>query len=209
MVFCRKYRAMVHRIRGLPSFSTSNQITLLSLLFELSPCPGIEHALLLVGDVTRFGIPIPLLKTLFFSLDSHFVVRAIYLPSLFQPLPRWWKTMCWPEGTSQENYTWCAKIVGSICVMCRPSVNPVGDVNFWKYRLGIMNTRQGEVCMVAPPLLDDHFLHLFKPRRFFFPSHSLDTSSFQLPSRMAIVRTFSSTFIQGRDATRTSHTSRL
>ena len=72
MVFCRKYRAMVHRIRGLPSFSTSNQITLLSLLFELSPCPGIEHALLLVGDVTRFGIPIPLLKTLFFFFRFSF-----------------------------------------------------------------------------------------------------------------------------------------
>ena len=69
---------------------------------------------------------------LFFFLDSHFVVRAIYLPSLFQPLPRWWKTVCSPEETSQASYTWCAKIVGSMCVMCRTFVNPVGDVNFLK-----------------------------------------------------------------------------
>ena len=26
--------------------------------------------------------------------------------------------------------------------------------------MGILNTRQGEVCMVAPPLLDVHFLSL-------------------------------------------------
>ena len=29
-----------------------------------------------------------------------------------------------------------------------------------KRRMGILNTRQGEVCMVAPPLLDVHF-HFF------------------------------------------------
>ena len=88
MVFNWRYRPMVHRIRDLPSFTATLEITLLSLSFELSPCPGIEHALLLVCDVTRFGVPIPLLNNTFCFLDSHFVVRAIYLPFLFQPLPR-------------------------------------------------------------------------------------------------------------------------
>ena len=94
----------VHRISP-PSFSAPITITLLSLLFELSQCPVFEHTLWSVWDVTRFGIPIPLLKNTFFFLDSHFVVRAIYLLSLFQPLPRWWKTMCSPKETSQANYT--------------------------------------------------------------------------------------------------------
>ena len=69
MLFNWQHRPMVHRIRDLSSFSATLEITLLSLLFELSPCPVFEHTLLLVWDVTRFWIPIPLLKTLFFRFS--------------------------------------------------------------------------------------------------------------------------------------------
>ena len=35
----------------------------------------------------------------------------------------------------------------------------LGMSYFRKHRMGILNTRQGEVCMVAPPLLDVHFFN--------------------------------------------------
>ena len=89
MVFPQQYRAVVHWIRGPSSISGTHQITLLSLLFELSSCQRLTRALLLVRDVARHGVPTPSLKTFFlFFSDSHFVMRAIYLPFLFQPLPR-------------------------------------------------------------------------------------------------------------------------
>ena len=90
MVFPRQYRAVVHWIRGPSSVSETHQITLLSLLFELSSGERLTCPLLLVRDVARHGVSTPVVKSrflLFFS-DSRFVIRAIYLPSLFQPLPR-------------------------------------------------------------------------------------------------------------------------
>ena len=89
MVFLWQYRAVVHWNRGLPSVSEPTQITLLSLLFELSSCARFTRALLLVWDVARHGISTPFLKKCFFLSDSRFVIRAIYIPCLFQPLPRW------------------------------------------------------------------------------------------------------------------------
>ena len=50
-------RAMVHRFGGHPSFSALLKITMPTLLFEPSPCPVFGHALLLVWDVTGFGVP--------------------------------------------------------------------------------------------------------------------------------------------------------
>ena len=89
MVFPRQYCAVVHWIRGPSSDSKTHQITLLSLLFELSSYERFTRALLLVRDVARDGISTPFLKKRFFFFsDSRFVIRAIYLPSLFQPLPR-------------------------------------------------------------------------------------------------------------------------
>ena len=52
-------------------------------------------------------------------------------------------------------------------------------------------------------------LHLFKLRRWFFIRMSLDPRAFWLYSRLGFNRTFLCTIIQGRDATRASHTSRL
>ena len=52
-------------------------------------------------------------------------------------------------------------------------------------------------------------LHLFKLRRWFFIRMSLDPRPFWLYSRLDFNRTFLYTIIQGRDATRASHTSRL
>ena len=67
MVFPRQYRAVVHWIRGPSSVSESSQITLFSLLFELSSCARLTRAMLLVRDVARNGIPILFLKTYVFS----------------------------------------------------------------------------------------------------------------------------------------------
>ena len=68
MVFPRQYRAVVHWIRGPSSVSESTQITLLSLLFELSSCERFTRAMLLVWDVARHGISTPFLK-MFFSFQ--------------------------------------------------------------------------------------------------------------------------------------------
>ena len=90
LVFPRQYRAVVHWIRGPSStLSKTYQITLLSLFFKLSLCKRFTYTLLLVWDVARHGISTPFLKNMFFFSDTRFVIRAIYLPSLFQPLPRW------------------------------------------------------------------------------------------------------------------------
>ena len=89
LVFLWQYCAVVHWLRGLPTVSKTHQITLLSMFFELSSCIRFSLSLLLVWDVARHGISTPFLKTWFFSFsDTRFVIRAIYLPSLFQPLPR-------------------------------------------------------------------------------------------------------------------------
>ena len=75
----------------------------------------------------------PVLKNVFFFSDSRFVIRAIYLPSLFQRLPRWWTITrgltykIWPG-----NYILSANTVGFIYVTCPPSMNPVGAVLWWK-----------------------------------------------------------------------------
>jgi len=63
---------MVQWTRGLPAFSAPLTITLSSLLFEPSSCPASEHPLLLVRDVTRYGIPIPLLKKHFYFFRFSF-----------------------------------------------------------------------------------------------------------------------------------------
>ena len=80
------------------------KITLLSLLFELSSCVRLTCAMLLVWDVARHGISTPFLKnTCFFFSDSRFVIRAIYLSSFFQPLPRWWTITRGPD----KIWRWC------------------------------------------------------------------------------------------------------
>ena len=75
----------------------------------------------------------PVLKNVFFFSDSRFVIRAIYLPSLFQPLPRWWPiTRGITYKIWRENYILSANTVGFIYVTCPPSMNPVGAVLWWK-----------------------------------------------------------------------------
>ena len=74
----------------------------------------------------------PVLKNVFFFSDSRFVIRAIYLPSLFQPLPRWWPiTRGITYKLWRENYILSANTVGFIYVTCPPSMNPVGAV-LWR-----------------------------------------------------------------------------
>ena len=81
----------------------------------------------------------PVFKNLFFLFsDSRFVIRAIYLPSLFQPLPRWWPLT--PGITSkiwQENYILSVNVVGFIYVTYLTSMNPVMVALSWKAQAGI------------------------------------------------------------------------
>ena len=95
----------------------------------------------------------------FLFSDSRFVIRAIYLPSLFQPLPKWWTI-------TQSHSDW--KIIfrmQTLLDLFTSRVHPPWTLSGLcydgKHRMGILNTRQGEVCMVAPPLLDvhDYFFH--------------------------------------------------
>ena len=69
----------------------------------------------------------------FFS-DCLFVLRTIYLPSLFQALTTCKDIMSFEEETSQVNCIWCASYVGSMYDIFPQSVNPVGAVNFGQYR---------------------------------------------------------------------------
>ena len=129
LVFPRQYRAVVHWIRGPSStLSKTYQITLLSLFFKLSSCERFTYTLLLVWDVARHGISTPFLKKhVFFFSDTRFVIRAIYLPSLFQPLPRWSLVIQGPPSIIQwDNYTLYVNVVGRIHGTCPSSMNPVG-----------------------------------------------------------------------------------
>ena len=83
MVFPRQYRAVVHWIRGPSSASETHQITLLSLLFELSSCQRFTRVLLLVRDVARHGVPTPSLKNLCFSFFQILVLS--YEPFISLP----------------------------------------------------------------------------------------------------------------------------
>ena len=58
--------AMVPWFGGPGTFPTTLEINLPAMLFEPSLCHACNDFLLLVRHVTRFGIPIPLLKNLFF-----------------------------------------------------------------------------------------------------------------------------------------------
>ena len=70
----------------------------------------------------------PVLKNVFFFSDSRFVIRAIYLPSLFQPLPRWLRiTQGPPSIILWDNYILYANAVGPIHGTWPFSMNPVGD----------------------------------------------------------------------------------
>ena len=82
MVFPRQYCAVVHWIRGPSSDSKTHQITLLSLLFELSSYERFTRALLLVRDVARDGISTPFLKKRFFSFQ---VLVLSYEPFISLP----------------------------------------------------------------------------------------------------------------------------
>ena len=72
----------------------------------------------------------PVFKKHVFSFsDTRFVIRAIYIPCLFQPLPRWSPiTRGIPSTIRWDNYTLYANAVGRSHVSYPPSMNPVGVV---------------------------------------------------------------------------------
>ena len=158
-MFPRQYRAVVHWIRGPSSVSESYQITLLSLLLELSSRTRLTRAMLLVRDVGRHGISTPFLKTNYFLFFFQILVLSY---QLFISLPFF---SHYPgDGQSHEAQT---KSDGPI-IFCMQTLLDLfrsrtntprtlsGLRHDGKHRLGILNTRQGKVCMVASPLLDVH-----------------------------------------------------
>ena len=58
---------------------------------------------------------------------------------------------------SDEAVIFCLQTLLDVFTSCEhPPWTLLGMSYFRKHRMGILNTRQGEVCMVAPPLLDVH-----------------------------------------------------
>ena len=128
--------AMVPWSRSPRSFPAPIAIDPPTLLFVYSPCHAFNYFLLLVWHVTWFGLYSILNMFPFFS-DCHFVLRTIYLPSLFQALTTCKDIMSFEEETSQVNCIWCASYVGSMYDIFPQSVNPVGAVNFGQYRFWV------------------------------------------------------------------------
>ena len=80
----------------------------------------------------------PVLKKLMFFLfsDSRFVIRAIYLPSLFQPLPRWWTNIWEASKIGRDNYILYVNGAGFIYGKWTLSMNPVEAVPWWTVWIG-------------------------------------------------------------------------
>ena len=154
MVFPRQYRAVVHWIRGPSSVSETRQITLLSLLFELSSCQRLTRALLLVRDVARNGLPTPFLKKHFFFFQ---ILVLSYEPFISLPFFSHYPG----DGPTHEVPTksdwtiiFCLQtLLDLFTSRVHPPWTLSGLCYDGKHRMGILNTRQGEgeVCMVAPP----------------------------------------------------------
>ena len=163
LVFLWQYRAVVHWNRGRPSISESTQITLLSLLFEFSSRARFTRALLLVWDVARHGLSTPFLKTCFFPFQILVLSYELFISlAFFSHYPG--------DRESHEVYLQLSDETIILCLQTlldlftsrvRSPWTLLGLPHIRKRRVGILNTRQGEVCMVAPPLLDVHsyFFH--------------------------------------------------
>ena len=158
MVFLWQYRTVVHWNRGLPSVSQPTQITLLSLLFELSSCAWFTRALLLVWDVARHGISTPFLKNMFLSFQILVLSYELFISLLFfSHYPGDRESHQIYLQLSNEPIILRLQTVLDLFTTCvRPPWTLLGLPYLRKRGMGILNTRQGEVCMVAPPLLDVH-----------------------------------------------------
>ena len=199
MVFPRQYRAVVHWIRGPSSVSESRQITLLSLLFELSSCAWLTCAMLLVWDVARHGISTPFLK-MFFSFQ---ILVLSYEPFISLPFfshyPGDDQSHEEKRTKSDQEIIFCLQtMLDLFASRVHPPWTLSGLCYDGQHSMGILNTRQGEVCMVAPPLLDVHsyFFHSIRfpldhPTCDDFPklAHSSQTLYLQL-SRMVQLTPF-------------------
>ena len=147
---------MVHWNRGLPSVSEPTQITLLSLFFELSSCERFTRALLLVWDVARHGISTPFLKNMFFSFQILILSYELFISlAFFSHYPGDNQSHEVYLQLSDETIIFCLQsLLDLFTSRVRPPWTLLGLSHIRKRRVGILNTRQGEVCMVAPPLLD-------------------------------------------------------
>ena len=159
LVFPRQYRAVVHWIRGPSStLSKTHQITLLSLFFELSSCERFTYTLLLVWDVARHGISTPFLKNMFLSFQILVLSYELFISlPFFSHYPGDNQSHEVYLQLSDETIILCLQSLLDLFTSCvRPPWTLLGLPHLRKRGMGVLNTRQGEVCMVAPPLLDVH-----------------------------------------------------
>ena len=164
------------------------KITLLSLLFELSSCVRLTCAMLLVWDVARHGISTPFLK-MFFSFQ---ILVLSYEPFISLPF----FSHCQGDEASHEGHP---KSHGTI-IFCLSILSDLHTSRLWtpwtlsrlrdlkQHRLGLLNTWQGEVCMVAPPLLDVHgpFFH-FQLDSHWILQRVMIFKSWPIPHKLCIV----------------------
>ena len=122
--------AMVPWFGGHSSFPAPIAIDLSTTSFEHSLCHPCNSLMFLVRHVTWLRLWSLLKHVSFFPSDCHFVVRAIYLPSLFQAPTTWWDTMCFEQPTWRANCIWFVRYVGFIYGTYPRSVNPVRAANF-------------------------------------------------------------------------------
>ena len=176
--------AMVPWFRSPRSFPTPIAIDPPTLLFVYSPCHAFNYFLLLVWHVTWFGLYSILNMFPFFS-DCHFVLRTIYLPSLFQALITCKDIMSFEEETSQVN-------AFGVQVMLAPCTTYFHNLwtlwGLWAldnigFELDILKNQEGGGCMVAPPFLGT----IFTPKNIslLFNRQSLDTWTSHDFSRLA------------------------
>ena len=157
LVFLWQYRAVVHWNRGLPSISETAQITLLSLLFELSSCAWFTRTLLLVWDVARHGLSTPFLKNVFSFQILVLSYELFTSLAFFSHYPGDHQSHEVHLQLSDETIILrLQSLLDLFTSRIRPPWTLLGLSHIRKRGMGILNTQQGEVCMVAPPLLDVH-----------------------------------------------------
>ena len=167
-----------------PSFSAPLKITMPTLLFEPSPCPVFGHALLLVWDVTGFGVPSFLKLRPFFLLQ---IVISCYEP--FTSLPFFRHTLRpeeqrvsrpQPDGGTVFNQpamlASCAPCFSALWTLWGLQI--LGEYRFW-----VVAPRRGRLHGGAT--LSWSYFHTQKICFLLFNRYSLDTRESYDFSRLA------------------------
>ena len=89
---------------------------------------------------------------------------------------------------SDEAVIFCLQTLLDVFTSCEhPPWTLLGMSYFRKHRMGILNTRQGEVCMVAPPLLDVQSSFYFLLDSHWILQDIMIFRSWPIPHKLCIV----------------------